>query len=641
MADILTDPSATYAATAVLATKSNSTPRLPADSPQWVIAQWGNEVDSALKALSELLQGDSPAGTTLTTIELLGSLALAENFSAAGDTFALGANAQTSVDFTLLGTNTSTLRILLADPDSATAAGFAYDHSTNQLDVLIAASSRLQATSSKFSPTNHNVFDLGDVTHRFRQGHIGELFAAIGATIGTGSDVTVSINGSSTSNLEPKLDFQFGGTPVSRIQAKIDLEGNNLAMLTAGKIDMSNSTAIMVSRVTTADRTALTDDIGLLVFDTDLDQLFWNDGTGWYVTFTKNLEQTLEQGDTTGIQNIFVSDGTYIQFMNGSLGLLGESGGSISFDLSGVIQMTEIDVISANGIHTPLVHGFDFGVGSGAGGPIEAHGGLGGTTGGAGGAATIRGGHAQAGAGAGGILTLASGDSNGATNAPNILVTSGAGNAPGLLRLTNTCIEIVESASTPGPAIGAGAGRFWVRNTTPSRGYFTDDAGNEIDISGMPSVAGGVGNARLSTTTPATYGETGNGTPVLYFANGVIQRAHWWVQIPKSYVSTTSLTLRLWYSGTTASALGIQWNFNVVRHLDGDTMSVGDNSTATVPATAAGPAAIDQLKFADYTMSNAALDGVQAGGMIRLVISRDGTDAYAGSASLLGWQLIL
>lgn len=41
--------------------------------------------------------------------------------------------------------------------------------------------------------------------------------------------------------------------------------------------------------------------------------------------------------------------------------------------------------------------------------------------------------------------------------------------------VTAACVEIGESAAVPGPTIGAGAGRFWVENTAPSRPKFTDD----------------------------------------------------------------------------------------------------------------------------------------------------------------------
>lgn len=449
MADILTDTSAAYAATTVLATKINNTPRVDADAVQIVIAQWGNEIDSALKAVSEWLQGDSPAGASTKTVQLLGNLAVAENLATQGGTLEVGSVALASSKITLKGSNTSVQSLYFGDPGSSTSGGVSLDHSTDTMDLRAASASRVQLNSSVLRPTNHGVTDLGDPTHRWREAHVTSLYASGGGTVGTGGDVTLTINGSSTPSLEPKITFEFGGTPACQIKAEIDPEGSNIAFMADGKVDASGTNAILVSRRTTAERTALADDFGLLVFDTDLNQLFHNDGSGWIATFVT-----------------------------------------------------------------------------------------------------------------------------------------------------------------------------------------------------MPSLAGSAGDVRLSTTQPATFGETGNATPTLYFANGQIQTGHWWLQIPKSYITSSSLTLRLWWTGTNASAVtDVQWRFATARFVNGDLVSIGSaNATTTTPAASPGPAVFEQMKFTDFTMSNVELDGVQAGELMRLSITRVGNavaDTYTGSASLLGWQLFL
>jgi hypothetical protein len=157
----------------------------------------------------------------------------------------------------------------------------------------------------------------------------------------------------------------------------------------------------------------------------------------------------------------------------------------VRFDgITGIAVQNSLVLISdAGDISTPgsviavLVLGGDFGVGSGAGTAITLRGGDGGTTGGAGAVATVRGGDAQANNDPGGVLALRSGNSDGTADAPNITVssgTSGSGDV-GVLKLTNTCLEIAEASTVPGPTIGAGTGRIWVSDDVPSEPRFTDD----------------------------------------------------------------------------------------------------------------------------------------------------------------------
>ena len=133
----------------------------------------------------------------------------------------------------------------------------------------------------------------------------------------------------------------------------------------------------------------------------------------------------------------------------------------------------------------PLVQSRDFGAGAGSGNPLTVRAGDGGTSGSGsdGGDLTIRAGDAQAGNSAGGTLALKSGASNGSSDAGDIELSSGlapgSGADLGVVRITNTGLEIAESASTPGRAITAGNGRYWVEDTTPSTPKFTDDAGGE------------------------------------------------------------------------------------------------------------------------------------------------------------------
>lgn len=281
MADILTDPSATFAATTVLATKLNNTPRLDSDSSQYVIAQWGNEVDAALKALSEWLQGDAGAGTAGNVLQYLGSIGIAEDLFVFGSTIEAGNDALAGATISLRGSNTSTLNFYFSDAALQSAAGFRYDHSVDQMDILAANASRFQLTSGVFRATNHNVVDLGDSTHRWREAYVNDLFAVTSAKIGTGADVTLIIDGSSSSGSEPKIDLHHGGALAGRVTAAVDGDGAILQLLASSKIEMIGDAAVM-PRSSTAVRLAITEvQGGMFSHDTDTNSMWYHNGMEW------------------------------------------------------------------------------------------------------------------------------------------------------------------------------------------------------------------------------------------------------------------------------------------------------------------------------------------------------------------------
>lgn len=298
-------------------------------------------------------------------------------------------------------------------------------------------------------------------------------------------------------------------------------------------------------------------------------------------------------------------------------------------------------------VASPLVRGTDFGAGSGAGGAQTTRGGDGGTTGGVGGAMAIRGGNAQANNDVGGTVSITSGDSHGNANAPHIELTSGAGNKIGLVRCTNTCIEIAEAGATPGVTIGAGYGRWWVKNTSPTSGWFTDSSANEIDVTRMPTISGGVGDAHLPATNPATKGETTGTMPCVNLANAATQNAHWWKNIPRTYLGG-NLTFRLWWTGT-ANAVGNAVRFQLLfdKAVNARDLAI-DNSTTNGaggggdPFIVVGPTTANVLKFTDWTLTNTNMNSIAAGDLFRVQLRRLGSDAadnYTGTVSVIGWEM--
>lgn len=183
-----------------------------------------------------------------------------------------------------------------------------------------------------------------------------------------------------------------------------------------------------------------------------------------------DLAGTLTVGNETGGTDIYLTGGSKIYGEDGTgVGPGGnlriESGvGNTDADPGDVFIYGADAVGTANitGANTWFISGD--GAGSSSGGQTYIASGKGGPT------------------GAGGLMAIASGG-GGTTSgdASNIQLTSGSapGGDLGVVRITNTCLEIKETASTPGKAIGATYGRFWVENTVPSTPKFTGDTGTE------------------------------------------------------------------------------------------------------------------------------------------------------------------
>ncbi len=91
--------------------------------------------------------------------------------------------------------------------------------------------------------------------------------------------------------------------------------------------------------------------------------------------------------------------------------------------------------------------------------------------------ASLQGGTAT-GSGAAGAAALIGGDA--ASGVPgNVTLTPGVntGGTLGVVALSRSGIQMVERSSVPGPAMGAGQGRLWVRNDAVTSLVFTDDSG--------------------------------------------------------------------------------------------------------------------------------------------------------------------
>lgn len=115
-----------------------------------------------------------------------------------------------------------------------------------------------------------------------------------------GNAVTVTVNAVPTSpgGVDTNIQFNDGGS-----FGGFGAWDGSVLTIPGGITVNSTTEGILFPRLTTAERTALTDVEGLTVYDTDLDSIFQNDGSGWSIP---GAGQTTLQGaydnDPTGAQ---------------------------------------------------------------------------------------------------------------------------------------------------------------------------------------------------------------------------------------------------------------------------------------------------------------------------------------------------
>ena len=279
MADILTDPTATFVAEPVwAATKTNTTPRLPTEANVWIIAQWANEVDTALREVNSFYQGASAAGTATTTAQLLGSLSVAESVTAALG-LTVGAVANASTNAVIRGSTTSTCSLMFEDT-AADRGGLKYNNTTDELSVWSVGASRLEIDALGTRPTAHNTSNLGSPSRRWLDVHATSMNAT--STMVVGGQNTLAdlvIDGSAVLNFEPLLSFHVNGVLTSRVYVP---PAGGLKFSTTGAVDMSSiGGGLGIPSMDSADRVALTGSDGLTVFDTDLSALMFYSGAAW------------------------------------------------------------------------------------------------------------------------------------------------------------------------------------------------------------------------------------------------------------------------------------------------------------------------------------------------------------------------
>lgn len=220
-------------------------------------------------------------------------------------------------------------------------------------------------------------------------------------------------------------------------------------------------------------------------------------------TLGGGLSAVLAAGNATGGSDILISNADSI---------VGQDGGLIFFEpVTGFVHVNSVLQVST-AVYTPAITALN-GAGAAAGTSIIIVPGQGGPTDGDGGTLTLRSGAPQgtgtpgdidlAGESAlsgntpGGSISCVGGDSDGTAQGGTLSFTSGGamgtGDAGGIsftsgavttgdicvVQITNTCLEIAESTTTPGPPITAGWGRFSVSDDAPTLPRFQDDVGSE------------------------------------------------------------------------------------------------------------------------------------------------------------------
>ena len=299
MANVLTDPTATFGATTVwAATKVNNTPRAEADAETYAIAQWANEIDNALKDVNAFFLGSEGGGASSTTITLLGGLSIAESAAVLGSALAVGSTSEASTTLSILNTNAGTGHLYFGDAGSATIGGLDYSHTANSLELRTGGAARVKVDSSALAPSSHNVTNLGGSGKRWASAYVDALYANASLELGSGSGVDLTINGSASGGSEGRIVFEHAGTPVSLIQSTNDSDGNNLEVQTAGLVSLRSSFAMILPRSDTATLNGLSNTAGLLAYDTDLDSVMYHNGAGWLNLSTTTVMGAIGLGAT-------------------------------------------------------------------------------------------------------------------------------------------------------------------------------------------------------------------------------------------------------------------------------------------------------------------------------------------------------
>lgn len=247
MPNILTDNSATYAAADVFSgTKTNAITRAATESDTYVTAQWAVEVDTGMQSINEFFVGDSSAGQTSTYMTAIGGLNVGENGGFAGGLGADVVGTGVAIGDASVATNdlqiqaTTSSRVLFASPTDTDVGALTYNHGTDSFTF------RMDATD------------------------VGTLSTG-GVSWGDGTaSVELTLDGGGTASLEPAVAFQISSSEVARIQTEID-----------GRLSLTAAGGLSLPSLTTAQRAALTQVVGHIVYDSDIESLYVSNGTTW------------------------------------------------------------------------------------------------------------------------------------------------------------------------------------------------------------------------------------------------------------------------------------------------------------------------------------------------------------------------
>ena len=289
---ILIDPSATYSADDVFnPDKVNGVPRLPTEAWQYPIAQWANEVDASLISLNSWIQGDSPAGATLKNLRLIGGLLVAENVGIAGGDpadvvalkgIAIGSTSDFNTSVQIQTDNGGIASMFFSDLDSVSAGGVVYDHGVNNLIFAVDSSYIAYLAPTGLFPISNATFDLGgSPSPRWRTAYLANLDVLTSATFGAGSaQFSLEIDGGALGGQEPRVSLQKASVEIGSLNANVD---GDIEIESTGGVVLEAAGALKLPRLTTVQRTALTDAVGLVVYDTTDNLVYWNNGAGWFV----------------------------------------------------------------------------------------------------------------------------------------------------------------------------------------------------------------------------------------------------------------------------------------------------------------------------------------------------------------------
>jgi hypothetical protein len=562
---------------------------------------------------------------------------MAENLSVAGNA-GIGDYAIASANIEVKTTAAGTGSVTFGKSGAPSNGGMSYAHATDLLALLAAGSSRIEVGSGSARPTSHNVTKLGESSRRWSEVHASEVYARTGATVGgLGSAVSFTVDGGGSLAI-PSIVLAHGGSP----QATIDSpDTGELRFTTAGPVRVDAGGGLGLPAFTTAERLALSTFPGMVVFDSDVQDVYVVNG-GWKLVGSSHpLSFVLTQGNTTS--------GADIQMTNGDA-IVGEDGGSISFETTtGTLVLSSRVVVGDGGSEvegsafagdtiTSNLTVSEIGNDNSAQVLIHRH-----STSDSPSLAFLRSNtdtssHATVSDGQG-ILNICAAGWDGSDYALGGCIGMDVSGTPGAGDMPTKFFVSVSADGSESPT---------ERLTIEPDGKTTITG--DLVVTGdtpLPTIEKLTAyDAYLDGVPPSRVSRGGSGydLPVLNYPDPSTQvnYAYWFVQVPPLFDSSTwSVDMTIWYAQEAAGAGDITWSVSFDRIEDGVlTTSNSFDADGPVLDTSTASGTNNEIQSTTFSIPYSKLDGAVGGDIVFVKIQTSTTgDTFAGDRDLISAQI--